>query len=80
MIAVTKPMRGGNSEAFAIPRLNGSARRKTIKPERLSDVKFCLSPARPSRGKLFFCIVDMFDFLLLKNRFLLRSKDLREGA
>jgi hypothetical protein len=56
MIAVNSPIIGGNSEAFAMPKLKGRANKKTINPEAASDAKFSFNPARPSLGnsKLFF--------------------------
>ena len=50
IIAVNTPMAGGNSLALAMPRLSGSASRKTRKPDTMSLRQFCLSPARPSSG------------------------------
>jgi hypothetical protein len=49
-MAVTNPISGGKSEAFAIPKLNGNANKKTIKPEIESAAKFSFRPANPSLG------------------------------
>ena len=55
-MAVNNPMMEGKSDAFAIPKLKGSANKKTVKPDVASDARFCFKPARPSLGnsKLFF--------------------------
>jgi hypothetical protein len=47
------PITGGNSEAFAMPRLKGSARRNTMNPEGRSEEKFSTNPAHPSLGSDF---------------------------
>ena len=59
MMAVNKPMMGGKSDALAIPKLKGSANKKTINPEAASDAKFSFRPARPSLGNsiLFFILI-----------------------
>jgi hypothetical protein len=58
IIAVTNPISGGNSEALAIPKLNGSANKNTINPEVISLVKFSINPLVPSLG-IFDLIFDM---------------------
>jgi hypothetical protein len=50
IIAVNKPISGGNSDALAIPKLSGRARRNTMKPEIASLEKFSRKPAQPSLG------------------------------
>jgi hypothetical protein len=54
IIAVSNPVTGGNSEALAIPKLNGNANKKTIKPEIASDLKFSFNPSMPSLGIVVF--------------------------
>ena len=41
-IVTNNPITGGNADAFAIPKLNGNANKKTINPEIASVLKFCL--------------------------------------
>ena len=48
IIAVIRPMMGGNSDAFAIPKLKGNASKNTMKPEVASLEKFSFKPAKPS--------------------------------
>jgi hypothetical protein len=57
MMAVTKPMMGGKSEALAIPKLRGIANRKTTKPAVASAAKFSFNPAQPSLGEVFFELI-----------------------
>jgi hypothetical protein len=59
IIAEIKPIIGGNSDAFAIPKLKGKANKNTIKPEIASDLKFSFKPANPSAGIYFF----IFEFI-----------------
>jgi hypothetical protein len=63
MIAVIKPIMGGKSEALAMPKLNGSANKKTTKPETASLLKFCLNPNQPSAGidLSLFLFIDLFN-------------------
>ena len=60
MIAVSKPIIGGKSDALAIPKLKGSANKKTINPEAASEAKFSFNPAKPSLGNsiLFFILIN----------------------
>jgi hypothetical protein len=57
MMAVTKPIMGGKSEALAIPKLRGIANKKTTKPAVASAAKFSFNPAHPSLGRLSFEVV-----------------------
>ena len=59
MMAVIKPIMGGNSEALAIPKLKGKANKNTMNPDTASDEKFSFKPAKPSLGNsiLFFMII-----------------------
>ncbi len=64
IIAVTRPYMAGNSDALAIPKLKGNAKRKTKKPESASVFQYSFNPAIPSFGTIF--LVDMIlDFNLL---------------
>jgi hypothetical protein len=54
MIAVTSPIIGGKSDAFAIPKLKGKANKNTMNPDDASLIKFSFKPAMPSLGKLEF--------------------------
>jgi hypothetical protein len=53
-MAVTNPIMGGKSLAFAIPKLSGNANKNTKKPEVKSEEKFCFKPWNPSNGGVFF--------------------------
>ena len=60
MMAVTKPIMGGKSEALAIPKLRGMANKKTTKPAVASAVKFSFKPAQPSLGVCVFVVVFIY--------------------
>lgn len=56
MMAVRSPVIGGKSEALAMPKLRGSANKKTMNPEMASVAPCALRPARPSAGRVFFSV------------------------
>ena len=59
MMAVSKPIIGGKSEALAMPRLRGSASRNMTKPERISGTNALNERLAAAAGKLIFLIFDM---------------------
>jgi hypothetical protein len=67
IIAVKTPIEAGNPLAFAIPKLRGSASRKTKKPDMKSDLKCAFIPFRPSTGMdISFFISIFFKYRFLK--------------
>ena len=57
IMAVTRPIIAGNSEALAIPKLSGNANRNTMNPALISARKFCFKPFIPSNG------IDNFEYI-----------------
>jgi hypothetical protein len=64
IIAVSKPIIGGKSDALAIPRLKGNANKNMIKPERISGSNALNEGLAAVAGRLVFSIFDILIYRL----------------
>ena len=79
-MAERTPIIGGKPDAPAIPKLRGSASKKTIKPDVKSDEKFCLSPSSQSLGTSWVLVFDCVLFELITLLLIEKIEQAHEAA